>query len=171
MARKRPIDLWRLQLGIVGFKTYRETPDKIASNGVAMTQTDWEKLYIELVEALQLSTEAHDKRKHPRLIIPEKVELSVHIEDNNHRVVDISPGGISFLSHMPLSGGREVSIVYDNTFEILSNIVYCRVEELEPPEGGESFRIGAEFVADNDGFRIMVLVLEFYSARLNKGSE
>lgn len=133
-----------------------------------MTQTDWESLYIELVEALQLPTEAHDKRKHPRLTIPEEVELSVHIEDNNHRVVDISPGGISFLSHVPFSGGREVSVVYDDTFEILSNIVYCRVEKLDTADGGESYQIGAKFVVNNDGFRIMVLVLEFYSARLNK---
>lgn len=135
-----------------------------------MPQQDWESLYIELVEALNLSTEAHDKRKFPRLIMPEGVELSVQIQGNNHRVVDISPGGISFISHMPYSGGREVSIVYSDTFEISSDIVYCRAEKLEPSEGEESYRIGANFVVEDEGFRIMVLVLEFYSARLNEST-
>lgn len=135
-----------------------------------MPQKDWENLYNELVEALQLPTQAHDKRKYPRLIMPEDVELSVQIQGNSHRVVDISPGGISFLSHTPFSGGREVSIVYSDAFEISSDIVYCRVEQLEPSEGEESYRIGANFVVDDEGFRIMVLVLEFYSARLNKST-
>ena len=103
-----------------------------------MAQQDWESLYIGLVEALNLSTEAHDKRRFPRLIMPKGVELSVQIQGNNHHVVDISPGGISFLSHIPFSGGREVSIVYSDTFEISSDIIYCRVEQLEPSEGGEA---------------------------------
>ncbi len=135
-----------------------------------MPQTDWKTLYFELVEALHLTTQEHDKRKHSRLTIPEAVELSVQIQGGGHRVIDISPGGISFVSQTPFSGGSEVSIVYGDTFQIQSNIVYCRVEELEPSEGEEPYRVGARFVAEDDGFRIMVLVLEFYSARLNKNT-
>ncbi|MCZ6626697.1 MAG: PilZ domain-containing protein [SAR324 cluster bacterium] len=131
-----------------------------------MAQPDWKNLYYELVESLRLSTQADEKRKHPRLIIPEGVELSVRIQGDNHRLVDISPGGISFFSHTPFSGGREVSIVYSESFQILSEIVYCRVDQLEPAEGENNYRIGARFVVDDDGFRIMVLVLEFYSSKL-----
>lgn len=142
----------------------------IAKGKIAMPQQTWENLYNELVETLQLLTQAHDKRKHPRLIMPEDVELSIQIQGNNHRVVDISPGGISFLSYTPYSGGREVSIVYSDTFEISSDIVYCRVEQLEPSDGEKFYRIGANFVVEDEGFRIMVLVLEFYSDMLNKST-
>lgn len=130
------------------------------------SRTDWKTLYLELVKTLEFTFHQHEKREHSRLIVPLEIELSVQIASEEYPVVDISPGGISFASNHPFSGGDEVSIVYGTKFKLASDIVYCRVEQIDSSGEEESFRVGARFLKEDEGYRVMVMVLEFYSMQL-----
>jgi len=130
------------------------------------TRTNWKNSYYELIQFFELKTEDHDKRKHPRILVPPGIELSIEIEGESLRVLDISPGGISLVSKRPLSGSSEVNIIYDKLFKISSEIVYSRVEPTENFSEGEVFRIGARFLKEDEGFRILVMVLQYYGSKL-----
>lgn len=128
--------------------------------------TDWRKLYTDLVKSLALETETQDKRKHARLLVPDEIDLVIEIGAESYEVIDISPGGISFFTDRPSSGGEEVTISYDNTFKLISNIVYCSVDSADVPEYEDGHRVGARFIEEDEGYRIMVMVLEFYEGKL-----
>ncbi len=128
--------------------------------------TDWRKLYTDLVQSLALETETHDKRKHARLLVPDEIDLVIEIGAESYEVIDISPGGISFFSDRPSLGGEEVTISYDNSFKLSSDVVYCSVDSADVPEYEEGYRVGARFMEENEGYRIMVMVLEFYEGKL-----
>ena len=128
---------------------------------------DWRKLYTDLVKSLALETESHDKRKHARLLVPDEIDLVIEIGAESHEVIDISPGGISFFTDRPNSGGEEVTISYDNTFKLNSDVVYCSVEGADVPEYEEGHRVGARFLEEDEGYRIMVMMLEFYEGKLS----
>lgn len=132
----------------------------------ADTQTNWKNSYFELIQSLALKTEDHDKRKHPRVLVPPGIELYIEIGDERLRVLDISPGGISLVSKHPLSGSSEVNIIYDKLFKITSEIIYSRVDPTEDFGEGENYRIGARFLKEDEGFRIMVMVLQYYGSKL-----
>ena len=133
----------------------------------ADTQTNWKNSYFELIQNLALKTEDHDKRKHPRVLVPPGIELNIEIGDEKLRVLDISPGGISLVSKHSLSGSSEVNIIYDKLFKITSEIIYSRVEPTDDFGEGEIYRIGARFLKEDEGFRIMVMVLQYYGSKLN----
>ncbi|MEE8433870.1 MAG: PilZ domain-containing protein, partial [bacterium] len=120
------------------------------------TQKNWRNSYFELIQFLELKTEDHDKRKHPRILVPPGIELYVEIGSESLRVLDISPGGISLVSKKPLSGSSEVNIIYDKLFKISSEIIYSRVDPTEDFGEGEHYRIGARFLKEDEGFRILV---------------
>lgn len=133
--------------------------------------TNWKALYAELAKSLDFTFHQHEKRTHSRLVVPAEIELSVQIASEEYQVVDISPGGISFLSNHPFSGGDEVSIVYGTKFKLASDIVYCRAEKVESRGEEDMYRVGARFLKEDEGYRIMVMVLEFYSSQLGVQSD
>lgn len=135
------------------------------------TKKNWRNSYFELIRSLTLKIEDHDKRKHPRVLVPPEIDLYIEIGDESLRVLDISPGGISFLSKNPLSGISEVNIIYDKLFKINSEIIYRRVEPTVDFGEGENYRIGARFLKEDEGFRIMVMVLQYYGSKLIKSSD
>lgn len=130
------------------------------------TQKNWKNSYFELIRFLALKTEDHEKRKHPRVLVPPGIELFIEIEGESLRVLDISPGGISLVSKNPRTGSSEVSIIYDQLFKISSEIVYSRADPTEDFGEGENYRIGARFLKEDEGFRIMVMVLQYYGNKL-----
>lgn len=121
---------------------------------------------MELIQSLALKTEDHDKRKHPRVLIPPGIDLQIEIEDEKLRVFDISPGGISLVSKKQLTGSSEVNIIYDKLFKISSEIIYSRVEPAGDSGEEKRFRIGARFLREDEGYRIMVMVLQYYGSKL-----
>ena len=133
--------------------------------------TNWKALYLELVKSLEFTLHQNEKRAHSRLVIPHEIELAVQIASEEYKVIDISPGGISFTSDHPFSGGDEVSIVYGTKFKLASDIVYCRVEKVESSGEEDRYRVGARFLKEGEGYRIMVMVLEFYSTQLGVQSD
>lgn len=132
------------------------------------TRNNWRNSYYELIQMLALKTEDHDKRKHPRVLVPLEIDLNIEIGDESFRVLDISPGGISLVSNNPLAGRSEINIIYDKLFKISSEIIYSRVDPTEDFGEGEHYRIGARFLKEDEGFRIMVMVLQYYGSKLFK---
>lgn len=131
------------------------------------SQTNWGDLYRELMQSLALTPEEHEKRKYPRILLPAGIELFVEIGKERYKVLDISPGGISLVSQNPLSGSSEVNIVYDDSFKLISKIIYSRVDATMGANVEGGYRVGAKFLEEDEGYRIMVMVLQYYGSRLS----
>ncbi len=131
------------------------------------SRTNWGDLYRELMQSLALTPEEHEKRKYPRILLPPGIELFVEIGKERYKVLDIPPGGISLVSQNPLSGSSEVNIVYDDTFKLISKIVYSRVDPTMGANAEGGYRVGAKFLEEDEGYRIMVMVLQYYGSRLS----
>ena len=129
-------------------------------------QINWRESYLKLMESLSLKTEDHDKRKHSRVLLPHEIDLFIEIENGSYKVLDISPGGICFISQYSLSGQSEVNIVYDKIFKLISEIIYSQVYPTINTGESKGYRIGAKFLREDEGYRIMVMVLQFYGNRL-----
>ena len=129
-------------------------------------QINWREDYLKLMGSLALKTEDHDKRKHPRVLLPPEIELFIEIGNESYNVLDISPGGICLVSQYSLSGQSEVNIVYDKEFKLNSEIIYSQMDRTINTDGSEGYRIGAKFLREDEGYRIMVMVLQVYGIRL-----
>ena len=123
-------------------------------------QINWREDYLKLMESLALKTEDKDKRKHPRVLLPPEIELFIEIGNESYKVLDISPGGICLVSQYTLSGRSEVNIVYDKEFKLNSEIIYSHVDATINIGEYEGYRIGAKFLREDEGYRIMVMVLQ-----------
>ena len=93
-----------------------------------------------------------ERRKYVRH--PIRVRLGVRPKDGNpeflSRVGDLSEGGVSFASAVPLAEGTAVEVdlpVHDTLFSLHGTVV----SRLELPEG---FRIGLAFVDPDASFRL-----------------
>lgn len=111
--------------------------------------------------------------RHP-LNVPVKFhELTTHFFDRTSSV-DLSEGGICFLSNRFLSLGTYLSVsipVSDQVFEIQGRVAYCNKVSIQ-----ESFRVGVAFQDTSNAFRAklaeqMLKIKEFQREISNSSGE
>lgn len=130
---------------------------------LGMADHNWLKEYVELL------LETYDNgnippldpnnqlRNNPRYSVPKGV-VSVKIEPQ-FELVDVSVGGLAFISNMPFSPGNEVQIALANAAVHLQ-IINCVMEPFELDTPDIHYRINGRFLRQQVGMEILGIYKE-----------
>lgn len=132
---------------------------------------DWKSEYISLMKNRGFHKhEDHDEehRKHARLAFKTGTTISVHFEPVFCQIVNISVGGISFYSDIPLPSGQTINIIVGENLSLHLSVDSCHIEELEPVlmVTNHRYLVGAQFINEEDGYRVMSEVLKSHGESL-----
>ncbi|MCZ6728257.1 MAG: PilZ domain-containing protein [SAR324 cluster bacterium] len=135
------------------------------------TSTDWKSEYESLMKSCGFRDPGFlesKNRKHSRLAFKTGTTVSIHMEPEFCQIVNISVGGISFYSDISLPSGHTISITLGESLSLNLRVDSCHIEELEPVLMVTSHRylVGAEFISESDGYRVMSEVLKSNSESL-----
>ena len=126
---------------------------------------DWKGQYNSLMSQLGLDPEGIEAgRSTPRFRFnpPDKI-LLVHVGNLTGVLNDISVGGTSIQTKVPLTVEREFNLSFDQKFRGRVKVVNNILDESEVPGSREMYRTGTRFLNPNDGYRCMVQTLRLYS--------
>jgi hypothetical protein len=132
---------------------------------------DWKSTY----ESLMKNRGFHEQfdsdgenRKHARLAFKTGTTIAVQMEPVACQIINISVGGISFYSDIPLPSGQSITINLNNELSLFLRVDSCHMEELEPilMVSTHKYVVGAMFLTEEDGYRVMAEVLKSHGASL-----
>lgn len=130
-----------------------------------VSKTDWKTKYGELLQNIGFDSQASEPaRKHPRIpVAPPDNFFLVQVGSIPGVLNDISAGGVSFLSKVSMTSGRLVNLTFDHKFRGRIKVVSSSREGTDISANTALFRTGAQFVADEDGYRCTVQTLRYLS--------
>lgn len=129
-----------------------------------MGRWNLEREYQQLVEkglakgAISIRSGAPDQRQSPRIRLQEG-RISVRLEPE-FDVVDISAGGMAFLSEVPFDEGEMLHIILKDTVAFQGSVVGCRVIETDPNLMELRYRVQCRFYSVTSGKQLLVLMHE-----------
>jgi hypothetical protein len=102
-----------------------------------------------------------ESRQHPRLAFRTGTTISVQTEPIHCQIVNISVGGISFYSDVQLPEGQAITITLEGGLSLTLRVDSFHVEELPPVlmVTSHKYLIGARFLNEQDGYRVVAEVL------------
>lgn len=124
-------------------------------------KTDYEKQMQQCGFASHLPGKA-DNRRHPRLAFRTGgTTIAVETDATPCQIVNISVGGISFYSDVQFPEGQPVTITLEGGITQTLQVDSFHVEELPPVMlvTPHKYIIGARFLSEADGYRMMAEVL------------
>lgn len=134
------------------------TSDTVPFNG-------WKAKYKQLMTQLGFAVQDEEfdkKRKHPRFRFntPEKTIL-IQIKNLSCALNDISAGGLSFFSNLKFEVSRNLFLDFDRKFNVTAHVVRVTFEAGSSSDYEKCYVHGAKFGNDEDGYKCIVLVLEY----------
>lgn len=102
-----------------------------------------------------------ENRSHPRLGFRTGASMTIQAAPIPCQIVNVSVGGISFYSNVRLPEGQAVTITMENGFSLTLRVDSYHVEEVPPVlmVTSHKFLIGARFLSEEDGYRVVTEVL------------
>jgi len=130
------------------------------SEGKKDWKGDYEKLMKQCGFTVQIGGKA-DNRRHPRLAFRTGTSISVETDATPCQIVNISVGGISFYADVQFPDGQPVTISLEGGLTQTLQVDSFHVEELPPVMlvTPHKYIIGARFLSEEDGYRMMAEVL------------
>ncbi|MCH7476565.1 MAG: PilZ domain-containing protein [SAR324 cluster bacterium] len=143
---------------IYSFPDSDMTSDKVPFN-------EWKAKYKQLMAQLGFAVQDEEfdkKRKHPRFKFntPEKTIL-IQIKNLPCALNDISVGGLSFFSNLKFDINRNLLLEFDRKFDVKAHIIRVTLEAESSSDYEKCYFHGAKFFNDEDGYKCIVLVLEY----------
>ncbi len=125
---------------------------------------DWEGDYRALMKSHGFSHREigeGENRQHPRLGFRSGTTITIQTAPIPCQVVNISVGGISFYADVKLPDGHAITITFQDGFSLTLQVDSFHVEEIPPVlmVTSHNFLIGARFLNEEDGYRVMAEVL------------
>lgn len=132
---------------------------------------NWKSEYEALMRDLGfLGEDAEDaeNRQHGRLAFKTGTTIAVQMEPVACQIINISVGGLSFYSDIPLPGGQSITINLNDELSLYLRVDSCHTEEVEPVMmvSTHKYIVGAKFIDEVDGYRVMSEVLKSHGHSL-----
>ena len=132
---------------------------------------DWKSEYETLMKDRGFHEEhAEDEknRRHARLAFKTGTTIAVQMEPVACQIINISVGGLSFYSDIPLPGGQSITINLNDELSLYLRVDSCHMEEIEPVlmVTTHKYIVGARFIDEDDGYRVMSEVLKSHGNSL-----
>ena len=103
----------------------------------------------------------HKNRVHRRFNFdPSENSILLQTGDEMSALVDVSVGGLSFISRHEYEPGMMVGLNFNDRYFVNVEIVFVHREGTES-DGKPLFRNGAEFSSRKDGFKCTIAVLKY----------
>lgn len=109
-----------------------------------------------------------ENRRHARLAFKTGTTIAVQLEPVSCQIINISVGGLSFYSDIPLPGGESITINLNDELSLYLRVDSCHMEEIEPVlmVTNHKYIVGARFIDEMDGYRVMSEVLRTHGHSL-----
>lgn len=132
---------------------------------------DWKSTYESLMKTRGFHEQFHgdgENRKHARLAFKTGTMIAVQMEPVACQIINISVGGISFYSDIPLPNDQTITINLNNELSLYLRVDSCHMEEQEPimMVSTHKYVVGAMFLTEEDGYRVMAEVLKSHGQSL-----
>ena len=126
---------------------------------------NWKTKYEKLMKQLGFTVQDEDfekKRKHPRFNFntPEKTIL-IQVKNLPCALNDISAGGLSFFSNLKFEVSRKLFLEFDQKFDVKAHVVRVTLEGESSSDNEKCFVHGVKFGNEEDGYKCIVLVLDY----------
>ena len=133
--------------------------------------SDWKTEYQNLMQDLGFAGNAlenAENRRHARLAFKTGTTIAVELEPVACQIINISVGGISFYSDIPLPDGHSITINLNDELSLYLRVDSCHMEEIQPVlmVTMHKYIVGAKFMDESDGYRIMSEVLRTHGSSL-----
>ena len=109
-----------------------------------------------------------ENRRHARLAFKTGTTIAVQLEPVSCQIINISVGGLSFYSDIPLPDGESITINLNDELSLYLRVDSCHMEEIEPilMVTNHKYIVGAKFFNEMDGYRVMSEVLRTHGHSL-----
>ena len=75
---------------------------------------------------------------------------------------NISVGGLSFFSDLQITLDMELPLSIEKSFSISGRVMYCGMEQVDSVFLECTYRVGVQFLSDEDGYKTMVLLFNAF---------
>jgi len=147
----------------------------------------WKQQYLELMEKIEnlnpendeLGEREHiatpppgisEKRQNPRYAFPQtkKAQIFAHLGPKAFQIVDISVGGVSFISDVSFEPGTSLLLSALGMVALDVEVLHCELEETNPDFMEYSYKVRARFAPRVNGYLVYVLSREMYLKQLSE---
>lgn len=134
-------------------------------------ESNWKIEYQSLMENHGFAGYVSDdpeNRKHARLAFKTGTTIAVQLEPVSCQIINISVGGLSFYSDIPLPDDQFITINLNDELSLNLRVDSCHMEEIQPVMmvTMHKYIVGARFFHEMDGYRIMSEVLRSHGESL-----
>lgn len=134
-------------------------------------ESNWKIEYQSLMENHGFAGYVSDdpeNRKHARLAFKTGTTIAVQLEPVACQIINISVGGLSFYSDIPLPDDQFITINLNDELSLNLRVDSCHMEEIQPVMmvTMHKYIVGARFFHEMDGYRIMSEVLRSHGESL-----
>lgn len=126
----------------------------------------WKQEYEKRSKELPMpASPMHELRQMPRLDIPAEKEVIIHFDSHVCPVLNVSIGGIAFMTTEPLQNHKHVELVIG--FTLYSKLEILDSTLIESDTSHNEYKIRAKFIEGVNGYMIFVLLWDMAHDILN----
>ena len=111
---------------------------------------------------LSADTPGNNQREHLRFQFLKDKRVWAHANFLSFPIRDISVGGISFYSDLQIPLDLELPLSIEKSFSISGRVMYCGMEEMDSMFLECKYRVGVQFLSEEDGYKTMVLLFNAF---------
>ena len=123
-----------------------------------MAKSDWKQKYVQFLQNVRKRVKIDERaythqRSHPRFQLGSNViEVSIR---HTFMGIDVSAGGISFYSGIPLHPGFVIEVAHKTGLIVEVEVTECAVVEPKPESPDMGYRVHCKFKNPQDGVRFL----------------
>ena len=125
----------------------------------------WREYYEDALRSfgfVAADTAKTNQREHLRFQFLKNKRVWAHANFLSFPIKDISAGGISFYSDLQITLDMEIPLSIEKSFSISGRVKYCGMELVDSVFLECKYRVGVQFLSDEDGYKAMVLLLNAF---------
>lgn len=125
----------------------------------------WREYYEEALRSfgfVAADSPANNQREHLRFQFLKEKRVWAHANFLSFPIKNISVGGLSFYSEMQITLDIELPLSIEKSFSISGRVLYCGMEMVDTMLLECKYRVGVQFLSDEDGYKTMVLLFNTY---------
>ena len=127
--------------------------------------TPWRGYYEDALRSfgfVTTDTPEKSQREHLRFLFLKDKRVWAHSDFLSFPIKNISVGGLSFFSDLQITLNMELPLSIEKSFSISGRVMYCGMEQVDSVFLECTYRVGVQFLSDEDGYKTMVLLFNAF---------